>query len=118
MDDPTPTHHHASRLGNALQTTRLEQQLCSLQWVDVFARRGPAQRAEVYNAAPGFFSKLGHLQKGEGVGWHATGKGLIKHGEATGERSLRWAGNCRYSQCSGEKRGQKGTGLEARDQSS
>ncbi|OJT14057.1 hypothetical protein TRAPUB_9391 [Trametes pubescens] len=84
-----------SRLCDALQTVLEAQLRAGLQWADAFAW-DVGRRAEVFSdtglprgasLVAGFWSELGHLQKGEGgllAGWKATGTGVIKKDAATG----------------------------------
>ncbi|KAI0363499.1 hypothetical protein BV20DRAFT_975593 [Pilatotrama ljubarskyi] len=103
-----------SRLRDALQTV-LEQQLRgALEWSDAFAW-DVGRRAEVFSDAglprgaslvAGFWSELGHLQKGEGgllSGWKATGTGIIKD-----DKGSQFAMGAEPQVLSGEKRGPKG----------
>ncbi|KAI8989201.1 hypothetical protein BD414DRAFT_415141 [Trametes punicea] len=103
-----------SRLRDALQTV-LEQQIrAALQWTDAFAW-DVGRRAEVFSDAglprgaslvAGFWSELGHLQKGEGglfSGWKATGTGIIKD-----DKGAQFAMGAEPQVLSGEKRGPKG----------
>ncbi|CDO73889.1 hypothetical protein BN946_scf185016.g46 [Trametes cinnabarina] len=82
-----------SRLRKALQTV-LEQHIHSaLEWADSFTWE-VSHRAEVFSDTglsrgasfiTGFWSELGHLQKGEGglfLGWKATGTGILKEDAA------------------------------------
>ncbi|KAI0349926.1 hypothetical protein OH77DRAFT_1157819 [Trametes cingulata] len=103
-----------SRLRDALQTV-LEQQLRgALEWADAFAW-DVGRRAEVFSDAglprgaslvAGFWSELGHLQKGEGgllSGWKATGTGIIKD-----DKDSQFAMGAEPQVLPGEKRGPKG----------
>ncbi|KAL1948007.1 hypothetical protein VTO73DRAFT_12082 [Trametes versicolor] len=109
-----------SRLRDALQTVLEAQLRAGLQWADAFAW-DVGRRAEVFSDAglprgaslvAGFWSELGHLQKGEGgllAGWKATGTGVIKKDAVTGAQ---FAMGAEPQVLSGEKHGPKGTFAE------
>ncbi|OSC96932.1 hypothetical protein PYCCODRAFT_1481665 [Trametes coccinea BRFM310] len=107
-----------SRLRDALQTVLAQQIRGALEWADAFAW-DVGRRAEVFadtglpngaSLVAGFWSELGHLQKGEGglfSGWKATGTGIIKD-----DQGAQFAMGAEPQVLSGEKRGPKGTFAE------
>ena len=108
-----------SRFKDALQTILADNLRGALEWSDSFAW-DVGNRAQVFGDAglprgpsliAGFWSELGHLQKGEtGLfkGWKATGTGLIKE-EGNAKDGAKFAIGAEPQVLSGEKRGPKGT---------
>lgn len=108
-----------SRFKETLQTLLAENIRGALEWSDAFAW-DVGNRAEVFADAglprgpslvAGFWSELGHLQKGDtGLfkGWKATGTGIIKE-EGNEKDGAKFAMGAEPQILSGEKRGPKGT---------
>ncbi|CAL1703049.1 unnamed protein product [Somion occarium] len=108
-----------SRFREALQTILADNIRAALEWSDGVAW-DIGNRAEVFADAglsrgpslvAGFWSELGHLQKGESgllKGWKATGTGLIKE-EGNAKAGAKFAMGAEPQVLSGEKRGPMGT---------
>lgn len=107
-----------SRFKETLQTLLADNIHGALEWSDSFAW-DVGNRAEVFADAglprgpslvAGFWSELGHLQKGDtGLfkGWKATGTGIIKEG-GNAKDGAKFAMGAEPQVLSGEKRGPKG----------
>lgn len=111
------------RLKDALERTLSEELRGAVDWVDGVAW-DVAKRREVFEDAglggggsfmAALWSELGRLQRtgSEGVGWRATGTGLIVEQKGEGVGSTAFAMGAEPQILSGEKRGPLGTGSES-----